>query len=152
MRRIFIDTNVLLRPFVNDDSRQVAEAVSLFQRAADGEIELLVGPPILFEAAWTLRRYHKVEENKILDVLSVILDMKGITVLDRELVVEAIELARKNNVEFADSYIAASIRHTGVDGLATFNRRHFSSLHIALEPMGNGVCVANEPKNNIRKK
>jgi predicted nucleic acid-binding protein len=35
MRRIFIDTNVLLRPFVNDDSQQVAEAVNLFRRAKE---------------------------------------------------------------------------------------------------------------------
>ena len=76
----------------------------------------------------------KIQDNEILDFLEAILSFPNLKVLDKELVISAISLAREVNGTFADSYIAASARHAEADSIATFNKKHFSRFGINLYP------------------
>jgi predicted nucleic acid-binding protein len=133
--KIFLDANILVRLFTdNDEPRQLEFAKRLFEQAENGEVALILGPPVLFELAWTLRARYKTPKEKILDILAALLSRPGLTVLDQELATEAVEMAQNTGVEFADCYIAASARSVEADCLATFNRRHFSALSIPVVP------------------
>ena len=96
---------------------------------------MVTGPPVLFEVAWVLSRLYKRDNNEILDFLEAILSFPHIKILDKELVIDAISLARKVNGTFADSYIAASACRTRADNVATFNKKHFTELGVALYRM-----------------
>ena len=50
----FVDANVFIRFFANDDKVQSEAAEKLFQKARSGAAELLTGPPVFFEIAWVL--------------------------------------------------------------------------------------------------
>jgi predicted nucleic acid-binding protein len=134
--RIFLDANVLVRLFTdNDEPKQLETAKRLFIQAEQGEVDLILGPPVLFELAWTLRSRYKTPKEQILNILSELLSRPGLTVLDYDLAAEAIEMAQQTGVEFADCYVAASARRAEADYLATFNRRHFSALPVRLIPI-----------------
>jgi predicted nucleic acid-binding protein len=132
MRRVFVDANVFLRFFTQDDEGQHEKARALFMDADAGKIELASGPPVLFEVAWTLRSAYELSPGQILDILDAIAAFPGLSLSDGNTVLSAISLARESGVEFADAYIAASARSLGVDSIATFNVKHFNRLDAAL--------------------
>ena len=131
----FVDANVFVRLAVTtDNDRQLTQAKKLFEQTRASNLNLVTGPPVLFEIAWVLDRLYKITNNEILDFLEAILSFPNLKVLDKELVISAISLAREVNGTFADSYIAASARHAEADSIATFNKKHFSRFGINLYP------------------
>lgn len=128
MKRVFVDANVFLRFFRRDVEKHRLRASLLFHAAAAGEIQLVVGPPVLFEVAWTLRSSYKLTREECLAVIARILALRGLELTDRSRVEEALRLAAEGGTEFADAYIAASIEPSGCEALATFNRGHFEKL------------------------
>ena len=131
----FVDANVFIRLFAEtDNERQVAQAEKLLLKAQQDEINLVTGPPVLFEIAWVLGQRYKVVNDKVLDVLEAILSFPNLRVLDKEQVIAALSLARDTGGAFADSYIAASARRAEADNIATFNAKHFDKLGAELYP------------------
>ena len=132
---IFVDTNVFTRLFVKDDAEQHEQAKALFMRAQEGKAELITGHPVFFELAWVLSYTYKVTNTEILDRLESILSFGGLKIFDRDLIIDAIYLARTRNGSFADSYIAVSLQHLQAKEVATFNKKHFSKLGVNLYPL-----------------
>ena len=128
MKKWFVDTNLFLRFFTQDDVGQSAAAKRVFQKSATGEVLLVVGPPVLFEVAWTLRSAYRQPQDKIAEVLRAILATAGIEVLDADLVEDALRRSEETGVEFADAYIMAASIAEGCDAIATFNRSDFAAL------------------------
>jgi len=132
---VFVDTNIFTRLFVKDDERQHEQAKALFVRAQEGIVELITGPPVLFELAWVLSYTYKVPNAEILNWFESILSFGGLKVSDRDRVAETISLARATNSSFADSYIAVSLPELKSEEVATFNRKHFAKLGVRLYPL-----------------
>ena len=127
MRRYFVDSNVFLRFYSEDDQKQRLQVKAMLLRAQRKEIELYCGPPVFFEVAWVLATTYELPHDRILETLETMLCTPNLRVLDVETVKDAIELARKTNQGFADSYIAITARKLEI-GVATFNVKHFSKL------------------------
>ena len=132
----FVDTNVFLRLAVqaDDDNQQMRLAKEFFEQAQAGNLNLVTGPPVFFEIAWVLDRLYKRTNSEILGFLEAITSFSNLKVLDKELVITAISLARETKGTFADSYIAASARSAQADNVATFNKKHFVSLGVDMYP------------------
>jgi predicted nucleic-acid-binding protein len=129
---IFVDTNVFTRFFAKDDEKQRDKAKKLFEQARNGELDLVTGPPVLFELAWVLSYTYKVKNEAVLDILEAILSFPGLRITDKLLVSEAIDLARQRKGSFADSYIVISSRKLEEPEIATFNLKHFEKLGASL--------------------
>jgi predicted nucleic-acid-binding protein len=133
----FVDANIFIRLFVeHDNERQVRQAEKLLRQAQQGKVDLVTGPPVFFEIAWVLGQHYKIANTKVLDVLEAILSFPGLRVLDKDLVMSSLFLARETNSTFADSYIASSAGDVTVDNVATFNQKHFPKLRAKLYPFG----------------
>jgi predicted nucleic-acid-binding protein len=128
VKKWFADANLFLRFFTQDDAGQSAAAKRLFQKSAAGEVLLVVGPPVLFEVAWTLRSAYRQPQEKIVNVLRAILGTAGIEVLDADVVEDALRRSEETGVEFADAYIMAASVAEGCEAIATFNRSDFVKL------------------------
>jgi predicted nucleic acid-binding protein len=128
----FVDANIFLRFLTVDDRGQHERAARLFEKAAKGQVRLVCGPPVLFELAWTLRAAYKTPGAKVVEILSAIYSMPGITLTDEPLVASALTLASETGVEFADAYIAASARASACSGVATFDRKDFVRLGVEI--------------------
>ena len=131
----FVDANVFIRLFVEDDAQQMNQAAKLFEKAQNGKIDLVTGPPVFFEVAWTLSYRYKVSRGDILDILEAVLSFPNLKVLDKGLVLSAVSLARETGSEFADSYIASTIQDSKAANIATFNKKHFVKLGTSLYPL-----------------
>lgn len=132
MKRVFVDANVFLRFFSRDDETQSKRAERLFEAAKAGKVELVTGPPVLFEVAWVLRSRYRQSSETILDALTRLLAFRWLTLLDADLVDRAITIARFHGIDFADAYIQATADREKLDSVATFNRSDFEKMNATL--------------------
>ena len=135
MKRIFIDTNIFIRYFINDIPAQVDKVERLFDRAERGEITLVTGPPVFFEVAWTLKSFYNISRKGVYEYLSGILGLSGLEVIDLDILEDSLELFKNTSADFSDAYIAVLSKKIGADSIATFNAKHFKKLDVQIYPL-----------------
>ena len=132
---VALDANVILRLIAEDDAGQRRKAAALFESAAKGKLALVVTPPVLFEVAWTLRRAYGSSREDVLQALADLASTPGVTLSDGPVVEQALALAQKTGLEFADAYVAAAAVAAGATKVATFNTKDFKKSGMELFPL-----------------
>lgn len=107
MKKVVVDTNVLLRFLLNDIPSQVEEARKRFKQAKLGKIELHIPQIVLFEIVFNLTNTYKFDKNKVIGAIGVILNTPYLKVQNREIFILAIKCFQENNVSFVDCFIKA---------------------------------------------
>lgn len=108
------------------------------QQLVESDERLVVPWVALVEAAFVLTRLYGVERAVVVDLLSGFVSRANIAVLElpKPLVLESLALCRPSGrVSFADAFIWASARHSGVDSIYTFDHR-FPAAHLTLRVLG----------------
>lgn len=123
---IALDTNVLLRIFVNDDEEQHQEVRRFL--SSNKSMPLLVLPHVLMEMVRVLRRKLKVPFASVLEILERILEAPEFHVHEREIVEKTLTLYREGKAEFSDCLISCSAEFLGAKALYTFDRKAVSAL------------------------
>ena len=120
---IGIDTNILLRLWLNDDPAQNRRIDSLLAEHGQTSESLLVSDVVLAEAVWTLRvTYEQGKDAQLLAVRS-LLEEPAFAFEDREAVALAASLFQDAACGFSDCLIAAKHSRLGCDFTATFDKR-----------------------------
>lgn len=106
MTRLWVDANVLLR-FLTGEPQNLAErAARLMSRAERGEVVLIVPALVIAEVIWVLKSFYRRSFEDIAEVMVSLMGADGIEVEDRDVLVQAVELARAKNVDFVDAVLA----------------------------------------------
>ena len=118
MKRIAIDTNVLVRLFVGDDENQQDKALELLENAES----VIVPTTVFMECVWVLTRAYKMEKPLVCRML------KEFSESVPNLVVQKAELdagfsLMEQNGDFADGINAFAGNEMGADYFATFDRK-----------------------------
>jgi len=112
-----VDTNVLLRLIIRDDSRQAAAAETFIEKGA--WVSLLV----LTEAIWVLTSTYKSNAKDTANAIEMLLDHRELVVQDPETVAQALELFRaRPALGFSDCLILQCAQREGHLPLGTFDR------------------------------
>ncbi|WP_019588369.1 PIN domain-containing protein [Deinococcus apachensis] len=114
------DANVILRFLLDDHSDLSPRAAALFERAAAGEVQLLVPPAILAECFYTLRSFYRQPRAEVARALLDVLALPGVGALEAPAVTKALRLLTERSVDFADAYLAALARTQALP-VATFD-------------------------------
>jgi predicted nucleic-acid-binding protein len=115
-----LDTNVLLRVFVNDDEAQHAAVLELVGNKA--VTPLLVSGLVLAEFVRILRRRLGQTRQRVVEMVERILEAPEFVVADAAEVTEALAVYRGGGVDFSDCLIVAAARAAGADAVFTFDR------------------------------
>ena len=129
-----VDTNVLVRYFLQDDPEKGPAAARLI----DGTHELGISLVTLAETAFVLSGNYGVPRDQVVDRLVELLRKRNISLLgvDKALVASALLLCRPSGrVNYADALINADARAHAVERLYTFDER-FPSEGLALRQPG----------------
>lgn len=119
---IALDTNVLVRYLVEDDSRQSAQAARLIEsRTAAGE-SFFIPQIVLCELVWVLSHAYELSRREIVAVLHQLRRTSAVTVEAVDQVQRAIESFEKGKGDFADYLIAERAVAHGCSAVATFDR------------------------------
>jgi predicted nucleic-acid-binding protein len=127
---IGVDTNVLVRLCVRDNSDQVKAALKLLSGAPPASVRVSV--IVLAELAWTLLRRYRLDRAALIATMENLLSRVELDIEGRSAVVTALQWYGEGNADFADYLIAALNREAGATPTYTFDEKATSSPAFAL--------------------
>ena len=119
---IGLDTNILLRLWLNDDPAQNKRLDSVLAEHGSTPSSLLVTDVVLAEALWTLRSAFGQDKAAQLVAVRSLLEEVAFAFEDREAITRAVALFEEGTCGFSDCLIAAKHARQGCDFTVTFDR------------------------------
>ena len=119
---IAIDSNVLLRLALRDDTAQFAVAERALATAARRGQQLFISDVVLCELVWVVRGSHKFRRTQIAAVLHELVDTDLFRLSDETVVRRAIDRFERGRGDFADYLIAEQSLAAGATEVLTFDR------------------------------
>lgn len=114
--RVALETNLLVRLVVDDDTAQVDQV----ERLLDAAEEVFISTITLCEVVWVLRRSYKMPAASIVTALRSVADIRSVTI-DRQPFEAGLEMLAKGG-DFADGCMPFEARRAKCDRLATFDK------------------------------
>ena len=119
---IGIDTNILLRLWLNDDQAQNKRIDSLLTAHGGMPGSLLVTDVVLAEAVWTLKSAFEQDKSAQLIAVRSLLEETAFAFEDREAVAAALSLFEAGSCGLADCLVVAKHARQGCEFTATLDR------------------------------
>jgi len=96
-----IDANIVLRYLLKDEEKSFLKASQVIE--SNDEVRLT--NEIIAEIVYVLEKVYSVPKIEIVDVLSAFIDLNNIDIDDKQLILEALKLYEKHNLDFVDSIL-----------------------------------------------
>jgi predicted nucleic-acid-binding protein len=117
---IGLDTNVLLRLFVEDDPEQ-CERARRFVEAVTTDDACVVNPIVLAEFAWALARNFKKKRPEVAHLIGEVLSADDLDIPYRHAAEGALSAYRSGKADFPDYFLAEINAELGCASTATFD-------------------------------
>lgn len=124
---IFLDTNIFLRYFVQDDESAAKRTERLFKRVIDGEITCFTNNMVIVEIIWVLEKYYEWEKGEVCENIELVLNTPNIRIAERNIIRSAIDTYKEMNIDFIDSYNHAYIKAYNSSQIYSYDR-HYDML------------------------
>lgn len=118
---VFLDTNVLLRHLLQDDSRQSPRATVFLKAIEDGTVAVATSDTVIFEAVFLLERHYRRSREHIRDALLPIIELPGVTLRDKRSLTKVFDLYVDRKIPFADAHHAVLMERMGLKQIASFD-------------------------------
>ena len=105
----FIDTNIFIRHFTNDNEKKAEACFLLFKNAKENKLELTTTESIIAEVVYVLssKKLYNVPRKQIFNLLTTILSIKNFKVKDKTIYLKALELYSSHTIDFEDALLAS---------------------------------------------
>jgi len=118
-----LDTNLLVRYFTTDDTRQVALVEQFLSECFDNREQVFVSIPVICELSWVLSFSHRFAKAEIALALTKMLDQPLFHIEKEPLVRRALERYRGGRGGLADYLIVEVASDGGCRDTVTFDKR-----------------------------
>ena len=119
---IAIDTNVLVRLFMNDDDAQAQKARALFDTCAGNDEQLWITDIVLVELVWALDRSYDRPKGEICTALRALAGNATVCLESGACVEQAIALYAQGPAGFADCLLAVKA-NLACESLRSFDKK-----------------------------
>ena len=123
---IALDTNVLLRLVVKDDTDAYRKIKNMVQKL-DQNNAAFISVIVIVEFVWVLTSTYKTNKNDIVGILNDLIIIEGFVVENASCVRDAIDNYKKGNADFSDYLIHAIAAKNGCDTVKTFDKKALKS-------------------------
>ena len=121
--RLFLDTNVLLRFFLDDIPHQSAAAARLMGRVVTGDVVVVISSTVLLEVVYVLEKRRHLPRLEIRQKLMTLIELSSVELDERGLYVEVFRrYVERSSLSFADCYHIVLARKLAGGCLVTFDR------------------------------
>jgi predicted nucleic-acid-binding protein len=117
-----LDTNVLVRYVVQDDTVQFAAAKRLVARCVSDGQSIFVPVTVVLELEWVLRASYGYAKDDVLQVLSSLFSATELEFESERALEVALQLYREGSADFADCLHVALVAQAGKEPLWTFDK------------------------------
>lgn len=128
MKVSFLDANIFIRYFTNDDPAKADKVEKLLDLAAKGKERLMTTELVIAEVVWVLESFFKLSNTTIGPMIKAILATPGIEVINGHLVEKAVEHYMERNIDFIDGYIVAVMESHNVSEIFSYDKKHLSRI------------------------
>lgn len=107
MKKISIDTNIIIRFLIKDVAIQFEEAKSFFQKIEKEKIKGVISILVINETIWVLENYYELKRTIYIPRLLQLLALKNIVIkeIKKKIVIEVLEEMLKFHIDFTDLYL-----------------------------------------------
>ena len=117
-----LDTNILVRYIVQDDSAQLAAAQRLIRRCVTEQLTLFVPITVTLELEWVLRSNFGFAKEETVGALSDLFSAAELSFESERALEVALDLYRSKAADFADCVHIALAAQAGEQPLWTFDK------------------------------
>jgi predicted nucleic-acid-binding protein len=128
MKKVFFDTNFLLRFYLADIPSQASKAKRMVEAAIEGSILLVTDLIVVCEMVWVMDSYYQLEKQEIFEKIINLFETPGIVILNGEILPMALSFYVERDIDFTDAIIGASALKQNVEYLASFDKKHMNRL------------------------
>jgi len=123
-----IDTNVILRFFLEDDEKQFPGACEFIQALEAGNDAALLTEMVFAEVVWVLQKVYAVPRSEIALKFSRIIQGLGIkTITSKAVFIEALKIYAGTAIDIQDVFLSVLAQnHSCI--VVTFNKKDFKKL------------------------
>jgi len=125
-----IDTNILVRLFVNDNQQQHDKAKKLFESLGENE-QVYICSVVIVELVWVLESVYSFKRETIADTITYLLQTEQVSFENSIALFSANKLYR-NGADFADALISASAAIAGCTSTLTFDKSAVNKAEMTL--------------------
>ncbi len=108
MPKVFIDTNIFLRTLIKEDKKSFQDSFQLLQNVKTNKLRGVTSSVVLSEVAWTLLSYYKFSKPEVVKALRSIINLRGLSIIDKFQHETALSLYEKNGIKFIDALIVSN--------------------------------------------
>lgn len=112
---IRIDTNYIIRYFVNDNIKMANQAEEIFLNE-----RVFIANEIVAEVIYVLDGVYNVSKEKITDLLLELISFENILVSDKDVVKKSLEIFKSKNLDFVDCLLCA---YSQKEKILTFDKK-----------------------------
>ena len=114
----FVDTNVLIRHLTGDPPAMSKRATAFLREAS----ELYLTDLVVAETIYVLESYYELPREQIATTIRSLLAFDSISVVDRDVLLRAVEVYEIDRLDFAEAYLLACAESTGIGRVVSFDR------------------------------
>ncbi len=119
--KYIVDTNIFLRYILKDSENQYQKVEEWLRKAKKEKINLIVFPQVIFEINYVLFKVYEFDKNDIVAILREIILTPYLEIINREILLSAINKYEKTNVDLIDLYLYFQAKNKSA-GILTFDK------------------------------
>ncbi|MBF0194043.1 MAG: type II toxin-antitoxin system VapC family toxin [Magnetococcales bacterium] len=120
---IGLDTNVIIRYLLQDDTKQTKKATKLIESFCSSESPCWLSIIVMCELTWVLRSTYNLDKQTINKIVENILLTSQFQVAQSDLVREALIKCQHSNLDFPDALIGRLNHSDGCKTTVTFDKK-----------------------------
>lgn len=128
MKKVFFDTNFLLRFYLDDIADQSAKAKKMVQAAKDGALLLVTDLIVICEMVWVMDSHYRLDKKQIAEKMNNLYQTAGLVVLNGDILPEALAVYVDKNIDFTDALIGTIAKRNHIEHMASFDKKHVNRL------------------------
>jgi predicted nucleic-acid-binding protein len=106
MKKVFFDTNFLLRFYLDDVPTQATKAKQMVQAAKEGSLLLVTDLIVICEMVWVMDSFYGLDKAEISEKMTNLYQTPGIVIINSEILLDVLDIYVNRNIDFTDATIA----------------------------------------------
>lgn len=121
MKKVFIDSNIIIRLIVKDELKQLRKAQELIKQIDENKLQAVLSILVVNEIIWILEHYYDLEREKYIPYLLRLLSLKNIKIFEvkKDIIINILQRMQKQKFDFTDVYLA---HITTLDKIFSFDK------------------------------
>ena len=130
MAKKLVDANVILRYLLRDDEPLFQKASEILEKVRTGEEKVVILESVLTECVYVLLKVYGVDRSTIAEKLSGLLYYKGVASLDKQDLIDSVNLFHQTRLSFVDCLLCAKSKNNAMP-MVTFDEelKNISKKH-----------------------